>query len=112
MAEQSEIYLIEELCKQAMKDKKIENETLNSVKKMTGDASTRRYFRVYSESTNYVACLATAGEDSFAIMKNILEEAGVRVPKLYDVNISRGFFLEEDLGDVTFLKMLSGEKSE
>lgn len=112
MAEQSEIFLVEELCKQAMEDGKIKMEKLSSVRKMTGDASTRRYFRVFSETENYVACLATPGEDAFATMKEVLQAADVRVPKLYDVSVNRGFFLEEDLGDVTFLKMLSNKRHE
>ena len=112
MGEQSEIFLIEELCTQAMEEQKIEKEKITSVRKLTGDASTRRYFRVHTTSNTYVACLASAGEDSFALMRDILNSANVRVPKLFDVSISRGFFLEEDLGDKTFIKMLSGLESE
>lgn len=107
MAEQSELFLIEELTSKAMREGKIPEEKITGVRKLTGDASTRRYFRVYTSENTYVACLATPGEENFSQMQKILKDAGVRVPEVYQVSIGRGFFLEEDLSDETFLKMLS-----
>ncbi len=107
MAEQSELFLIEDLTTKAMKEDRIPEEKITGVKKLTGDASTRRYFRVYTTDNTYVACLATPGEENFAHMQMILHQANVRVPEVYQASVSRGFLLEEDLSDETFLKMLS-----
>lgn len=107
MAEQSELFLIEELTTKAMKEGRIPDEKITGVKKLTGDASTRRYFRVYTSDNTYVACLATPGEENFTQMQAILSSAKVRVPQIYQASVSRGFLLEEDLSDETFLKMLS-----
>ncbi len=111
MAEQSELFLIEELTTKAMKEGRIPEERITGVRKLTGDASTRRYFRVYTSENTYVACLATPGEENFSQMQKILFTAGVRVPEVYQVSVGRGFFLEEDLSDETFLKMLSATET-
>lgn len=115
--EESERLLIEELFTnsqtrvESLKDMKIEK-----VNKLTGDASTRRYYRVYTESESYVSCLSDSklneSQSDFLNVYNVLTEFNVRVPIIHDLNITKGYFLQEDLGDVTFLSYVSKITSE
>lgn len=115
--EQAELFYIEDLFKQS-KDKGIcSGEKLESVDRLTGDASTRRYYRLYTDKRAYVVCLDNPQVDSniphpFASKQKFLESAGVRVPGILDMNLSRGYLLEEDLGDITFLTHLATIKNE
>lgn len=62
--EQAELFYIEDLFKQS-KDKGIcSGEKLESVDRLTGDASTRRYYRLYTDKRAYVVCLDNPQVDS------------------------------------------------
>jgi len=107
--ETSERLLVEELfLKSKSKDSKLVQ--VENVEKLTGDASTRRYYRVYSEGVSYVACLDTPNsentENNFLTLQRVLNDEGVRVPKIIDRDLTKGYILQEDLGDATFLKEL------
>ncbi len=81
-----------------------------TVEKLTGDASTRRYFRLIDSSKSYVACLDNPiGKDDrydFEEMQLVLKKSGVRVPDIFYLNREKGFILEEDLGNLTLLEAL------
>ncbi len=82
------------------------------LKRLTGDASTRRYYRFYSQEKSYVVCLddPLSHRDSVERFVNIhalLEKNKVRVPQLISKNLEKGFLLEEDLGDKTMLENLA-----
>ena len=49
-------------------------------------------------------------QDDFITLQKIYHANNVNVPKIYDYNLSKGYLLEEDLGDVTLLKYLAGLK--
>lgn len=109
--EETEKLLIEDLYLKSCESKKLEVLQDFVVEKLTGDASTRRYYRLYNSAKSYVICLDTPCVDkeySFLSLQNIYEKNGVAVPEIYDYNLSRGYLLEEDLGDQTFLKKLGG----
>jgi len=80
------------------------------VDKLTGDASTRRYFRLATKSCSYVACLDNPiGNDEqydFEEMQSVLKKSNVRVPEIFYLNREKGFILEEDLGNITLLEAL------
>lgn len=110
----------EKLLVEALVDESIRNQIISLGKykiiKLTGDASTRRYYRVIFEKSSYVVCLDVPrkeeeGEPDFVKIHRMLEEGSVRVPKILDVDIEKGYYLEEDLGDQTFLRKLSLCKS-
>jgi len=85
------------------------------VERLTGDASTRRYYRLETNKNSYVACIDNPSDDNsntFVRMQEFLEKYKIRVPKIYDRNLKRGYILEEDLGDVTLLQHLSFLKTE
>lgn len=106
--EQSEKLFVEELYNGSAQ----KNDGLSKIKdvqRLTGDASTRRYYRIQSLTKSYVVCLdnPTDFESDFFQMQNILEENQVRVPHIYDGRKDKGYLLEEDLGDITLLSRLA-----
>ena len=50
----------------------------------------------------------TENNERFVLVHGLLEAANVRVPKLQRADLSLGFFLLEDLGDITFWSALQG----
>ncbi len=117
--EVSEKLLVEELFKKSIQKNLLPNQCSGQkveVEKMTGDASTRRYYRVQCTSLSYVVCLDEPLKDrdvepNFVKLQRVLSGAGVRVPKIFDKDLSLGYLLEEDLGDQTFIKELSQIKT-
>lgn len=110
--ETSERLFVQTLLEESVRSKKIENLDKMLIEKLTGDASTRRYYRVQVGCGSYVVCLDTPREDKndipdFLSVQQVLEKSKVRVPRIYDIDIVKGYYLEEDLGDQTFLKHLS-----
>jgi len=92
---------------------------LDSVVKLPGDASSRKYYRVTfrpdlaaqgGPSTCIVMKMepfADQGMDlPFLVVRDHLDHCGVRVPGVFDVDPARGMVLLEDLGDVTLLRRL------
>tara|TARA_B100001971_G_scaffold214585_1_gene252917 strand:- start:121878 stop:122903 length:1026 start_codon:yes stop_codon:yes gene_type:complete len=107
--EVSEQILIEELFKKSVENKKVECGNLTSIERLTGDASTRKYYRVFCSEQSYVVCLDNPTEvnkNPFVQIQGFLYEKGIRVPNIYDRNVEKGYLLEEDLGDETLLKVL------
>ncbi len=107
--EQAEQFLIEELFNQSMTKKKVIKSKVKEIDRLTGDASTRRYYRIFTDNNSYVVCLDNASleKNTFLVVQDYLQGHKVRVPNVYDYNIQRGYILEEDLGDITLLQKLS-----
>lgn len=109
--ELSEQLFIEELFSHSVENLSLKAHGILNIERLTGDASTRRYYRVFCEQKSYVVCLdnpsQTIEENPFIRVQGFLSEKGLRVPKIYHTNISRGYILEEDLGDVTLLSHLA-----
>ena len=81
------------------------------IQKIPGDASTRRYYRVFTDKSSYIVMRAEPFADQgmqypFLLMQKHLALSGVDVPSVLDVDASQGFILLEDLGDVTVLRRL------
>ena len=112
-AEVSERLLIKELFKNSKARMKRDDLELKNIDGLTGDASTRRYYRLETNDIPFVVCLdhpSESPENSFVRMQSFLEENGVRVPRIYDMNLLKGYMLEEDLGNETLLHYLSKVK--
>lgn len=109
--EQSEQFLIEELFNQSVESGKISSGGVLDIDKLTGDASTRRYYRVETSKETYVVCLdnptVSDQRNKFLDIQSFLATNGVRVPKIHDYQLTRGYLLEEDLGDQTLLHNLA-----
>ena len=111
-AEQSERILVEELFKKTINKNLLKDDIVENVEKLTGDASTRKYYRIWTPTTSYVVCLDNpiqdaSDEPSFLRLQRVLNTEGVRVPLIYDKELTTGYILEEDLGDATYLKEIS-----
>lgn len=112
--ELSEQLFIEELFKNSIQKLEDKSLKLKSIDKLTGDASTRRYYRLYCEGRSFVACLdnpTEVGANSFVNVQEFLEGFGVRVPRVFDKVLEKGYILEEDLGNETLLHYLSSVES-
>jgi aminoglycoside/choline kinase family phosphotransferase len=92
-----------------VKRKKISCNSLEHIERLTGDASTRKYYRVHCSNDSYVVCLDNPTElnkNLFVLNQGFFKENGIRVPQIYDKDVEKGYLLEEDLGDETLLKLL------
>lgn len=109
--EQSERILVEELFKKTIHKNLLSDDHVVNVEKLTGDASTRKYYRIWTSKESYVVCLdnpiANEEEPTFLKLQRVLHAEKVRVPLIHDKELSTGYILEEDLGDVTFLKEIA-----
>jgi len=68
---------------------------------VAGDASSRRYFRLAAGADSYVLAEAppqTQDNRAFCRARDLLADAGVRVPAVHAADFERGFLLLEDLG--------------
>ncbi len=89
---------------------------IQSIEKMPGDASTRRYYRVrtHSQNENLKSLVVMVMEPfealgasvPFLAVQKHLFECGVDVPRILEVDEKKGFIMLEDLGDVTLLRCL------
>lgn len=109
---QSERILVEELFKKTISKQLLSDDVVENIEKLTGDASTRKYYRIWTTTTSYVACLdnptVDPGEEpSFLKLQRVLHDEKVRVPLIFDKDLGTGYILEEDLGDVTYLKEIA-----
>jgi len=79
---------------------------------LSGDASTRRYYRVVDGARSCVLALYpepfVAEELSYLTVHGLLEGYGLPVPATVDVDGGRGIVLQEDLGDRTLQEVLKG----
>lgn len=85
---------------------------IESVVRIPGDASARRYFRVKTAQTTYIVMKTDPFENDgttqhlFLSVQKHLKSCGVRVPEILDADPALGFILLEDLGDITLLRHL------
>ncbi|MDX8414479.1 MAG: phosphotransferase [Mariprofundales bacterium] len=76
---------------------------------LTGDASSRRYFRIVQSDQCWILMDAppqSSSVEPFIRIGDWLIKGGVRVPKLVAENRTAGLLLLEDLGDVTWAEAL------
>jgi aminoglycoside/choline kinase family phosphotransferase len=77
---------------------------------LSGDASTRRYFRVASGDGTVVLALYPESFDpeelSFAVVRSLIAGYGLPVPEIHDHDGARGILLLQDLGDETLQQTL------
>ena len=109
--EVSERLLIESLFNNSKEKLGTSSTSLKNIERLTGDASTRRYYRLFTEKFSFVVCLDhpndTEETNPFIQVQKFLYSHDIRVPFIHDLNLTKGYILEEDLGDVTLLQHLS-----
>lgn len=83
---------------------------VDRVEPLTGDASFRRYFRVYTSNTSYIAMDAPPDREAlqpYVAIAQSLYALSVRVPEIVAANREEGFLLLSDLGDELFIRIFS-----
>jgi N-acetylmuramate 1-kinase len=83
-----------------------------SCEALTGDASTRQYFRLRDGTRTAVLMDASRNPECVAPFLRIdrhLEQLGFSVPTLFAWEAGHGFILLEDFGDATFTRLLEQE---
>lgn len=82
---------------------------IDALREIPGDASFRRYFRLYSGTQSYMVMDASQQRDCFepyvAIAKALCS-LGVTVPQIMAQDLGRGFMLISDFGDTQYLTEL------
>lgn len=72
---------------------------------LAGDASARRYVRVYDQSGSYILMIFPTDEqamaENFLAIRHLFESYEIFVPKLIGHDFALGYILLEDLGDLT-----------
>lgn len=72
---------------------------------LAGDASARRYVRVYNSSGSYILMIFPVSEqtmgDHFLQIRNLFQKHNIHVPQLVGHDFKLGYILLEDLGDLT-----------
>lgn len=110
--EQAERFLIEELFNKTQDKDILKDVSLTEIDKLTGDASTRRYYRLFTDHESFVVSLDNPFNDEpekhpFVMVQLFLQQNQVKVPQILDHNLSRGYILQQDLGDTTLLHHMS-----
>ncbi len=90
----------------------LENSALvpSKIEAMAGDASFRRYFRVWIGGQTYVVMDAPPTKERcqpFVQIARALQELGLNAPQIFEADLEQGFLLLSDFGDTTFLKALT-----
>ncbi len=83
-----------------------------TIEPASGDASFRRYFRVWSGQNSYIVMDAPPEQEDcrlFVQVAHMLADAGVNVPCVFCADLDQGFLLLGDLGCITYLQRLNGE---
>ncbi len=105
---------IQSLLEESISRKAIPKASAIKILKLTGDASTRKYYRAEIDQKTYVVCLedpSPSDETNFTAIQKVLHQHKIRVPAIYDTQLGKGFLLEEDLGNTTFLSLLASATS-
>ena len=95
-----------------LKKNYIEN---SKIKEIKGDASFRKYFRIYQKNKSYILASAEKEKKSnilnYVLINKFLSERGISVPQVIDYNYKNGLALLQDLGDKTYLQLIRKSKN-
>ena len=85
------------------------------IKEIKGDASFRKYFRIYHKNKSYI--LASAEQDkksnilNYVLINKFLSKQGINAPKVIDYDYKDGLALLQDFGDKTYLQLIKRSKN-
>ena len=89
----------------------------NSISPASSDASFRRYFRVLGKNDRYPSFIVMDApvdkEDSrpFIHVAQLLLDAQINVPKIFEMNLGEGFLLLSDLGTTTLFSEINDQNA-
>lgn len=81
----------------------------------SSDASFRRYFRWAGAGRSLIVMDAPPPQENckpFVDIAFLLAKSGINVPKIYAEDLAQGFLLLNDLGNQTYLDVISGENAD
>jgi aminoglycoside/choline kinase family phosphotransferase len=85
------------------------NLTVERIEPASSDASFRRYFRAFTDTTSHVVMDAPPDKEDvrpYLKVSALLEELGAHVPHVHEADVGRGLLLLEDLGTTLYLQRL------
>ncbi len=91
---------------------------VTSIIPLAGDASTRQYFRIASDSHSYILChdpllpLAEKNGYRFALVQSLFRSQGISVPDIHTIDSASGYLLVSDCGDLALEQAASQGGSE
>ena len=88
---------------------------LDSFVTVSGDASFRRYFRATSAGRSWIAVDAPVQSEDcrpFVTVAQALQEQGLQVPEVYQVDYAQGWMLLRDLGDQLYFPALTEARAD
>ena len=95
-----------------LKKNYIEN---SKIKEIKGDASFRKYFRIYQKNKSYILASAEKEKKSnilnYVLINKFLSERGINTPQVIDYDYKNGLALLQDLGDKTYLQLIRKSKN-
>ena len=85
------------------------------IKKIKGDASFRKYFRIYYKKNSYILAYEKKEKRSnilnYVLINKFLRNKGINSPKVIDYDYKNGLALLQDFGDKTYLKLINKSKN-
>lgn len=79
-----------------------------SIRKLTGDASSRNYYRVQKSNVSFILChdpsliqIENLHNYDFSNVQKLFCDYGINCPKIYTCDLKSGFLIQEDLGDLS-----------
>lgn len=82
---------------------------------LAGDASFRRYFRLYHSNKTQIVMDAPPEQETlqpFIVISALLREVGVHAPRVHAQDSTQGFAILDDFGDILLLNRLSVHTAE
>lgn len=82
---------------------------------LAGDASFRRYFRVHTVNESFIAMDAPPQHEScapFVAIANDLRALGLNTPTVFQQDLSQGFLLLTDFGDIALYDVVQSESAD
>lgn len=79
---------------------------------LAGDASFRRYFRIFAENKTYIAMDAPPDQENclpYIKIAQILTSQKINVPEIKAKNLDEGFLLLSDFGDNLYFRVLNNK---
>jgi aminoglycoside/choline kinase family phosphotransferase len=89
-------------------------EPLQNLEPMAAHGSDRRYFRLRGKTRQAVGVHNADLKENIAFLSfsKHFKSAGLPVPEIYDQELDKHIYLEEDLGDATLFSVLSAERGQ
>jgi len=84
-----------------------------SVKELSSAGSNRKYFRLQNNSISVIGTYSNLVEENeaFFYVADKLKKTNVNVPEVYIVDVSKMFYIQEDVGDKSAYQLIKEDKT-